>query len=139
MKKKNTMFCLPPGRSSDRSMRYPAPAISASAVALFLCAAANIAPTYAQRPEAPLDAQDQPTQIGEEETKAYLAARQEADAHRRALRLTEFVQKYPESTLMQPSDHEIVKRLQEEYDAYYPIQRETDFDNRAAKPPRRHP
>jgi len=131
MKETRIMFRQPGSRISIRKAPDLALGMWVLAAVLFICATANRAHTWEQRPEAPPVAQKQPAQIGEDEKNSYLAAKQEADVNKRAFMLVEFLQKYPKSALMQQSDFEIVRKYMEEFDAYYPITRETDFDNRA--------
>lgn len=99
---------------------------------IFFGAASDCACADDPQSATPSEVQEQPAPIKEDEKDAYLAAKQESDSEKRALKLTEFLQKYPKSALMQPEDYALVKRLEDEYDAYYALKRETDLDNRAA-------
>jgi tetratricopeptide (TPR) repeat protein len=72
------------------------------------------------------------TYIDEEEEKAYNAAKDEPDPAKRAAKLMEFFQKYPNTKLMDGSDFEAIKTLEAESTAFYSARQEPDFEKRSA-------
>ena len=69
--------------------------------------------------------------VDDAEVDAYNAARKEPDSKKRALKLLEFLQKYPKSTLMEASDYAEVSVIEAEYNAFYAAGQESDYEKRA--------
>ena len=60
--------------------------------------------------------------ISDDEYNAYIAAKQEPDPQKRALKLLDFLQKYPKSVFVKqiPSeDYQNIKLVEDQYAAYY--------------------
>lgn len=73
----------------------------------------------------------QASYIDEEEEQAYRAAKNEPDAKKRADKLIEFLHKYPNTRLMEQSDYDEIKTLEDEYRTYYAAKQEPDFEKKA--------
>ncbi len=62
---------------------------------------------------------------------AYDAAKKETDPRKRATRLFEFFQKYPNSVLLESADYQEIKTVEDEYNTYYAARQEADLNKRA--------
>jgi tetratricopeptide (TPR) repeat protein len=71
--------------------------------------------------------------VNDDENNAYYAAKSEPDPQKRAMKLFEFVQKYPKSQLTEQSDYEAIRTIEDEYNAYYSAKGELDFEKRSAR------
>ena len=72
--------------------------------------------------------------ISDDEYNAYTAAEQEPDPQKRALKLLDFLQKYPKSAFVKqiPSeDNQNIKLIEDQYAAYYAAKQEPDIEKRA--------
>jgi tetratricopeptide (TPR) repeat protein len=102
------------------------------ALSLFLSAAVRNARAESAGSHAAAHAQEVGKYLDEEEIKAYDEAKKEPDPQKRALKLLEFLQKYPKSPLMEVSDFEEVRKIEGEYNAYYAARQEPDPGKRAS-------
>lgn len=72
--------------------------------------------------------------ISDDEYNAYTAAKKEPDPQKRALKLLDFLQKYPKSVFVKqiPSeDYQNIKLVEDQYAAYYAARQEPDIEKRA--------
>lgn len=104
------------------------------ALSAALCIGAAAKPLSAGIPSSQTgpESQASATLIDEEEEKAYNAAKREKDYDKRAQKLYEFIQKYPESKLLERADYDNVQKLEEEHHAFYEARQEVDYEKRAA-------
>jgi tetratricopeptide (TPR) repeat protein len=74
--------------------------------------------------------------ISNEESSAYDAAMSEQDAQKRAEKLYDFIQKFPQSPLIKRisnENYDRMKKIEDEHTAYYYATQETDPEKRAVK------
>ena len=72
------------------------------------------------------------TFINIDEEKAYRAAKNEPDPGKRAMKLFEFYLKYPKSALMQETDYEEIKIIENAYNDYHAARNEPDLKTRCS-------
>ena len=94
--------------------------------------AGNCAPAYETQSDSASAGEGQDYLIDEAEENAYRAARRETDPGKRATKLFEFYQKYPESALMRKSDFEEIKIIENAHNNYHAARNEPDLEKRAA-------
>ena len=70
--------------------------------------------------------------INIDEEKAYRAAKNEPDPGKRAMKLFEFYLKYPKSALMQETDYEEIKIIENAYNDYHAARNEPDLKTRCS-------
>ncbi len=99
---------------------------------LFQSNAGNCTPVYEAQSDSVSAEEGQDYLIDEAEENAYRAAKREPDPGKRATKLFEFYQKYPESALMRKSDFEEIKNIENAYNDYHAARNEPDFEKRAA-------
>jgi len=107
---------------------------AALVLAMVLCigVAARSAGTVDKKPE-PVTAGHMPIYIDDAEVDAYSAAKRESDPNKRSTDLMAFLQKYPKSRLMEDSDFEEVKVIEDEYNAFYTAEQESNYDKRSVR------
>jgi len=93
--------------------------------------AGNCAPAYEAQSDSASAPDEQDYLIDEAEENAYRAAKREPDSGKRATKLFEFYQKYPDSALMRESDFEEIKQIENAYYDYYEARNEPDLEKRA--------
>ena len=103
------------------------------AMALLAGAAANGSIASDEKARATSGGQSQGSYIEADELDAYDAAKKEPDPRKRAVRLMEFLQKYPKSALMDAPDYAEIRAIEEEYHAFHAAGQEPDYDKRAEK------
>ncbi len=101
--------------------------------ALFLADATGATSAFGREPNADFAEQGKVSYVDEEQENAYRAAKNEVDLKKRAEKLYEFYQKYPNSYLLESADFKIIKPIEEEHGAYYAAMQETDPGIRATK------
>jgi hypothetical protein len=100
---------------------------------LLAAAAANTSLAGDKESNDPSSGHTQGRYIDEAESNAYKAAKKEPDSKKRAVKLLEFLQKYPKSALMESSDYAEVRVIEDEYNAFYAAGQEPDYEKRADK------
>jgi hypothetical protein len=137
MKETRTAVRLPDGRLASiapdlHGILGGAPALVAMAAVLFAGNAAPVVHADQVQTTSASAGQAKNAQATEDENKAYQAIPRDLEFVKRAVLLFEFLEKYPNSKLLQQIDYQHLKMLnRDEYNAYRAARRETDFDKRA--------
>lgn len=92
----------------------------------------NCTHVFASQTDAVSDEETEGILIDEDEEIAYRAAKKEQDPGKRAEKLFEFYQKYPESVLMQHADYEEIRMIVNAHNDYYAARNEPDVEKKSA-------